>query len=90
MADASSLEIRRDNKILMLTLNRPEVRNAFTAEMNTQMAEAILAADFDDDIAMIAITGAGDKAFCSGAKPPMPARYSGAPCAPQGAACSRS
>ena len=67
MADASSLEIRRDNKILMLTLNRPEVRNAFTAEMNTQMAEAILAADFDDDIAMIAITGAGDKAFCSGA-----------------------
>lgn len=67
MVDGTSLEIRRDNKVLILTLNRPEVRNAFTAEMNSQMAEAILAADFDDDVAMIAITGAGDKAFCSGA-----------------------
>lgn len=66
MAGNTSLEIRRDDKILILTLNRPEVRNAFTAEMSSQMAGAILAAD-DDEVAMIAIIGAGDKAFCSGA-----------------------
>jgi enoyl-CoA hydratase/carnithine racemase len=35
--------------------------------MNAMMAEAILAADYDPDVFMVAITGAGDKAFCSGA-----------------------
>ena len=67
MAGENNLEIRTENKILFLTLNRPDVRNAFTGEMNTQMAEAILSADYDAGIAMVAITGAGDKAFCSGA-----------------------
>ena len=67
MAGEKNLEIRIENKILFLTLNRPDVRNAFTEEMNTQMAGAILSADYDAGIAMVAITGAGDKAFCSGA-----------------------
>jgi enoyl-CoA hydratase len=67
MAGEQNLEIRTENKILFLTLNRPDVRKAFTADMNTQMAEAILAADYDDGISLVAIIGAGEQAFCSGA-----------------------
>jgi len=67
MAKDDILEVRIRDKICFLTLNRPDVRNAFNAEMNAMMAEAILAADYDPDVFMVAITGAGDKAFCSGA-----------------------
>jgi enoyl-CoA hydratase/carnithine racemase len=50
----------------ILTLNRPEVRNAVNAEL-TEANIAILD-DFeaDDDVWVIVITGAGDKSFCAG------------------------
>lgn len=56
-----------ENKVCLITINRPDRRNARDHATNLRMMEAIIDADHDPMIAMIAITGAGDKAFCSGA-----------------------
>lgn len=52
--------------ICLLTLNRPERRNALSDAMTAALGEAVLDADHDPDVWLIAITGAGT-AFCSGA-----------------------
>lgn len=57
---------RTDNRICLLTLNRPESRNALSSELRSAFCKALLEADEDPDISVIAITGAGT-AFCSGA-----------------------
>jgi enoyl-CoA hydratase/carnithine racemase len=54
-----------DGRILLLTLNRPDARNALSRELRTAFREAILQADENPDISLIAITGAGS-AFCAG------------------------
>ena len=54
------------DKICLLTLNRPERRNALSDELTAVLGEAILDADRDPDVWLIAITGAGT-AFCAGA-----------------------
>ena len=53
-------------RILTLTLNRPEKLNAFTAKMRDELIDAFDHADRDDDVRAIVITGAG-RAFCAGA-----------------------
>jgi enoyl-CoA hydratase/carnithine racemase len=50
-----------------VTLNRPEVHNAFSYQMLREMAAAFLDVAHDDSIAVMVLTGAGDKAFCTGA-----------------------
>ncbi|MBL8878245.1 MAG: enoyl-CoA hydratase/isomerase family protein [Phycisphaerales bacterium] len=50
-----------------VTLNRPEVYNAFNYEMLMEMSAAFLDASHDDSVAVVVLTGAGDKAFCTGA-----------------------
>ena len=54
------------DKICLLTLNRPERRNALSDELTAVLGEAILDADRNPDVWLIAITGAGS-AFCAGA-----------------------
>jgi enoyl-CoA hydratase/carnithine racemase len=53
-------------QILTIRLNRPEKLNAFNATMQRELIEAFDAADRDDDIRAIIVTGAG-RAFCAGA-----------------------
>jgi enoyl-CoA hydratase len=60
------LTVSIGEKICVLTLNRPERRNALSDEMVAVLGEAILDADRNPDVWLIAITGAGS-AFCSGA-----------------------
>jgi len=50
-----------------VTLNRPQVMNALSRDVNQRLQE--IAADFDHDneIRTVVITGAGDRAFCAGA-----------------------
>ncbi len=60
------LKVSIENKICLLTLNRPERRNALSRTLIGALSEAILAADLDPDVSLVAITGVGDKAFCSG------------------------
>lgn len=51
--------------IAWLILNRPDKLNAFIAQMNREVKEAIKAASFDEQVRCIVITGEG-RAFCSG------------------------
>ncbi|MFN9391706.1 MAG: 1,4-dihydroxy-2-naphthoyl-CoA synthase [Flavobacteriales bacterium] len=52
--------------IARITINRPEVYNAFRPETNRQMIEAMDICRERQDIAVVVLTGKGDKAFCSG------------------------
>jgi len=52
--------------IAKITINRPQVRNAFRPETIREMMEAFHNAHMDPEIGAIILTGAGDKAFCSG------------------------
>lgn len=56
----------KDGPILTLTLNRPDKLNAFTERMRDELIAAFDAADADDEIRAIIVTGAG-RAFCAGA-----------------------
>lgn len=54
------------NGIAKITMNRPHVHNAFTPKTVAEMIDAFSYARDDDKIGVIILTGAGDKAFCSG------------------------
>ena len=55
-----------DDGIAKLTINRPEVRNAFRPKTVNEMLEALDIVQNDSDIGILILTGAGEKAFCSG------------------------
>ena len=52
--------------IAKITINRPEVRNAFRPKTLYELSEAFDVARDDPAIGVVILTGAGDKAFCSG------------------------
>ncbi len=62
----SVLAVEVSHGVAVLTLNRPEKRNAYTAEMGRLLGEAYQACDADDAVRAIVLTGAGS-AFCAGA-----------------------
>jgi enoyl-CoA hydratase/carnithine racemase len=61
-------EIRYEvaDRVLTITLNRPERLNAFTATMGRELIAALDRADADDEVRAIVVTGAG-RGFCAGA-----------------------
>ena len=63
---AENFTYEKRGKIAVMTINRPEAHNAFTADMLRTMDESF--ADFNDDpeLWVAILTGAGDKAFSSG------------------------
>lgn len=52
--------------IAKITINRPEVHNAFRPETVREMSQALNLAEHDSEVGVIILTGEGDKAFCSG------------------------
>ncbi len=58
--------IERRGAVALLTLNRPEARNAINRAAALALEEALAAADADDEVRAIVLTGAGDKAFSAG------------------------
>jgi len=52
--------------IAKITINRPEVRNAFLPRTVMEMSRALADAREDPEVGVIILTGEGDKAFCSG------------------------
>lgn len=52
--------------IAKITINRPQVYNAFRPQTNCEMLDAMSICRERSDIGVIILTGAGDKAFCSG------------------------
>ncbi len=60
------IAVALERRILTVTLNRPEKLNAYTAQMGRELEDAFLAADTDDDVRVVIVTGAG-RGFCAGA-----------------------
>ncbi len=60
------LYAKADEGIAKITINRPEVRNAFRPETVQEMQAAFADARDDDTIGVVILTGAGKEAFCSG------------------------
>ena len=52
--------------VCTLTLNRPDVYNAFNEQMKKDLNDALKEAEKDPAARCIVIRGAGDRAFCSG------------------------
>lgn len=61
-----TLETRIQDRVLTLTLHRPERLNAFTPTMQRELLAAFDAVDADDEVRAVIVTGAG-RAFCAGA-----------------------
>jgi enoyl-CoA hydratase/carnithine racemase len=59
------LLVERDGPAALVTLNRPEKRNALSVELRIALAEALEELSTDDGVAAIGLTGAGS-AFCAG------------------------
>jgi enoyl-CoA hydratase/carnithine racemase len=56
-----------EDGIATITLNRPDRMNAFTTQMMRDMIAAFDVTDADDEVKVVIVTGAGDRAFCAGA-----------------------
>jgi len=54
------------SRVATLTLNRPDVLNAMNASMHTALRDGLKQARDDADVRAVVLTGAGDKAFCTG------------------------
>ncbi len=52
--------------VAWITINRPQVRNAFRTRTVAELTYAFEDARFDRTVGVVVLTGAGDKAFCSG------------------------
>ncbi|GAA1365081.1 1,4-dihydroxy-2-naphthoyl-CoA synthase [Arthrobacter rhombi] len=55
-----------EDGIAKITINRPEVHNAFRPQTLIEVSDALVTAREDESVGVIILTGAGDQAFCSG------------------------
>lgn len=62
----SALERERRGRVEILTINRPEARNAINGEVSRQMSSALDELADDGDCWVVVLTGSGDKAFSAG------------------------
>lgn len=63
----SAVLTERDGHVLVVTLNRPEARNAVNGELTLGLGNALEEAENDVEIRAVVLTGAGDQTFCAGA-----------------------
>jgi enoyl-CoA hydratase/carnithine racemase len=62
--DTITFDVR--DHVAQVTLNRPEVHNAFNERMQDELAALWRHIRVDDDVRVVVLTGAGDRAFCTG------------------------
>ncbi len=58
--------VENEEGVAILTLNRPKVLNAMNFQLTYEFHEAMMAANADDEIGCIVITGTGQRAFSAG------------------------
>jgi crotonobetainyl-CoA hydratase len=58
--------VQRRGRVLVITINRPDARNAVNGAVSTGVGDALEQAQSDPDIWAVVLTGAGDKSFCAG------------------------
>jgi enoyl-CoA hydratase/carnithine racemase len=66
MPDFETLLYEERDGVAWVTLNRPEVHNAFDSRMQQELHDLWRALRHDDGVRCVVLTGAGDKAFCTG------------------------
>lgn len=65
---AATIDVqRRGEHVAVVTITRPEARNAINAQVAKAMEEAVTAIEADEAIRAVVLTGSGERAFCSGA-----------------------
>ena len=62
-----TLLLERRGRVALITINRPEKRNALNIKTREEGAALLADLDRDDSVGVVVITGAGDKAFIAGA-----------------------
>jgi enoyl-CoA hydratase len=62
-----TLTVEVDDRLAVLTINRPEVRNALSQQVLAELRDALAELGAADDVGAVAFTGAGEKAFAAGA-----------------------
>src|SRR5258706_5663745 len=67
MSDAASVRLERRGGIALVTLDRPERMNALSRDLVARFGEVGREVAAQDDVRLVIVTGAGDKAFCAGA-----------------------
>jgi len=66
MAEFETITYDEDDGVAWVTLNRPEVLNAFNHEMEDELKFVWRDIRANDDVRVVVLTGAGDRAFCTG------------------------
>ena len=62
-----AIKIEQQDRVAIITLNRPEVLNALNYQLVRELDEAITEIEQDEGVGAIVITGAGERAFSAGA-----------------------
>ena len=65
MSGYETIEVTTTDHVMTLTLNRPDVLNAFNDAFSTEMSDATKSCERDSDVRVLVITGSG-RAFSSG------------------------
>jgi enoyl-CoA hydratase/carnithine racemase len=66
MADYEAILYEEKEGVAWVTLNRPEVHNAFNFQMQRELRDVWRGLRSNDDVRCVVLTGAGEKAFCVG------------------------
>src|SRR6059036_155854 len=66
MSDQDPILVEQDGRVVTVTFNRAEARNAMTFEMYETLHDLCEKLDADPAVRVMVLTGAGDKAFVSG------------------------
>lgn len=64
--DFKEILYQKRDWVARITINRPHAYNAYSTEALEELAVAFRQAAFDDEVAVVVYTGAGDRAFCTG------------------------
>ncbi|ORA54839.1 enoyl-CoA hydratase [Mycolicibacterium chubuense] len=66
-SSSSGALVERRGHVMVVTINRPEARNAINAAVSIGLGDALEEAQNDPDVWVVVVTGSGDKSFCAGA-----------------------
>ncbi len=67
MSETEAVLTRIEDHVMIITINRPEARNAINLAVHMGIGEALETAEADSEIRAVILIGAGDLAFCAGA-----------------------
>ncbi|MBX7455294.1 crotonase/enoyl-CoA hydratase family protein [Mycolicibacterium sp. 3033] len=65
--DSPGALVERRGNVMVITINRPEARNAINSAVSIALGDALEEAQQDPEVWVVVVTGSGDKSFCAGA-----------------------